>query len=97
MHKRPSSNARSNFVTPAVRSGAVSQRAEQSGAVSQRAVENCQPGGTSTENADRIMAEIRTLGYYPRESGTTKLLGEKRRRAEKAGEFSTEQLEELKR
>ena len=75
MHKRPSSNARSNFVTPAVRSGAASQRADQ----------NSQPGGTSTENAARIMAEIRTLGYYPPESGTAQLLGQKRRKAEKAG------------
>ena len=66
-----------------------------SGAVSQRADKKPQPGGTSTENADKIMDEIRSLGYYPRENGATRALAERRRRAKKAGKFSGVQLEEL--
>ena len=78
-------------------SGTVSQRAESSGTVSQRADKKItQPGETSTPRADKIMDEIRSLGSYPRESGATRNLAERRRRAEAAGEFSISQLEELK-
>ena len=68
-----------------------------SGAVSQRADKKItQPGEMSTPRADKTMDEIRSLGSYPRESGDTKDLAVKRRRAEAAGEFSISQLEELK-
>ena len=46
--------------------------------------------------ADKIMDEIRSLGHYPRENGPTRALAQRRRRAEKAGEFSAAQLEELR-
>ena len=78
-------------------SGTVSQRAESSGTVSQRADKKItQPGETSTSRADKIMDEIRSLGSYPRESGATRNLAIKRRKAEAAGEFSISQLEEQK-
>ena len=68
-----------------------------SGAVSQRADKKItQPGEMSTPRADKTMDEIRSLGSYPRESGATRNLAIKRRRAEAAGEFSISQLEELK-
>ena len=83
-----SGNEASSSKAEELASGAASQRVEQSGTVSQRA--------ESTKNADDIMDEIRSLGYYPPEHGTTRALAEKRRRAEKAGLFSASQLEELR-
>ena len=61
-----------------------------SGTVSQRAE-------TSTEHADEIMNEIRALGYFPPETkgSATEKLAETLRKAIKAKEFSTSQLEEL--
>ena len=68
-----------------------------SGTVSQRADKKItQPGETSTPHADKIMDEIRSLGFYPTEHGATRNLAKKRRTAEAAGEFSISQLEELK-
>ena len=64
-----SGNEASSSKAEELASGAASQRVEQSGTVSQRA--------ESTKNADDIMDEIRSLGYYPPESGTTKALAEK--------------------
>ena len=83
-----SGNEASSSKAEELASGAASQRVEQSGTVSQRA--------ESTKNADKIMDEIRSLGHYPREYGFTSALAVKRRRAEKAGEFSAAQLEELR-
>ena len=54
-----------------------------------------QTGETSTKRADDIMDEIRSLGYYPRESGADINLARRRRDAERNGEFSTSQKEEL--
>ena len=111
LRKRPSSNSQMSLLNRALTSGTVAQAAkkvatsssdksaaisEKRGAVSQRAKKITQPGETSTPRADDIMDEIRSLGSYPREHGATRNLAEKRRRAEKAGEFSISQLEELK-
>ena len=107
LRKRPSSNSQMSLLNRALTSGTVSQRAddimdesaviaEKRGAVSQRAKKIAQPGETSTKRADDIMDEIRSLGSYPREFGATRKLGEKRRKAEAAGEFSISQLEEQK-
>ena len=54
-----------------------------------------QTGETSTKRADDIMDEIRSLGYYPKEFGADRNLGRRRRAAERNGEFSTSQKEEL--
>ena len=83
-----SGNEASSSKAEELASGAASQRVEQSGTVSQRA--------ESTENANKIMDEIRSLGHYPRENGHTTALAERLRRAEKAREFSASQLEELR-
>ena len=67
-----------------------SSEPKASGTVSQRAE-------TSTEHADEIMNEIRALGYFPTEcrGSASEKLAFTLRRAIKAKEFSTSQLEEL--
>ena len=56
MRKRPSANSETNLRSPASASGAVVPRAEKGAGL----------GNASTNRADKMMDELRALGYWPR-------------------------------
>ena len=89
--KRPSGNAAPNLLTQALNSGSVSQRAGNKrkrpsgngGSSSELEDLNTQDDERSSEHSQRLLEELRALGYFPKESGSgpdKRLLGARRLR-----------------